>query len=279
MSKNSLRSASFLSARFAVVSSIFRSSRSYDVTVVSRTNIFTLLASFARRWGYWSRELEKDTNSTITKKTTSPLTSVFAYEIVEFTRTYQEFNARPSHWLPKLSAMKSMGREDLPAAIYRFGGTEHVCRELGFVEFEEWFYFESFLRNLCIPLQTYINNYCDDSEMPQLKKIRRDGFHDLARSIIKFGGRKLIGERLGLIESCDWGPFSLSFAIDLLEYTFANQRKKGINAGRRISILKTSDLMKTKKGRILYELIDRFGGFEGVARRLQLHFDFDNNLW
>lgn len=145
------------------------------------------------------------------------------------------------------------------------------------------YFFEGQLELLTL-LKDYIDKYegGDYSAFPIVTDIRRNGYEQLHSLIQYYGGRKYLAYRLGMSagsvlptdDFCgvSFGPFDLSFAIELL--TFVRQ-----DHYRRSPPLNTPLLVMPSRGKLLEanradldESIQRYGGYENVARRLGLAF-------
>lgn len=174
------------------------------------------------------------------------------------------------------------------------------------VPHSQWGYFNNHLA-LLEELQEYIKQFGNDGYMPLLTEIQANGYHKLSDRIKWFGGAKLLASRMDMkltrgnskitqypnqVESSlvELGPFDLNFAVDLLRYIKQQSyvRKLGeiSNAVYRNDALKSwdsyitmpfrQDLIQHGKSALILK-IEEFGGFECVARRLQLPYD-DRNL-
>ena len=227
------------------------------------------------------------------------LPQTFLQELYSFNRAYMDYNSRPSHWMPRPSTFTRHSRPDLTAAVNRLGGSTTIVKALGLVPFDTWAYFERF-RDLCERLRGYVRRYGEGEYMPGLKELEESGYGDLCLAVRKFGGRRVVGERLGLRlrsnhldedddddDDCNngYGKFSLNFACDLLEFVMATNRREApesfLECGGGEECREGEIRMPTReelarfgggKGPILHELVVEYGGYEAVARRLQLGF-------
>jgi len=254
--------------------------------------------SSRKRWGYWHYDNKGERKSI--QRNSDMLPETFLRELYNFNKAFNDFSGRPPHWMPRLASFRENGRDDIYAAVYRFGGTREICKKIGLVEFEEWNYFDEFYNGLCIELREYLEIYApslsEKRSMPSLSSIRENGYTSLYNKIRRFGGLRNVAYRLGLEYKLkskptsstsssmtqDYGPFSLDFACDLLDFVMAQQRRispdhfsqtvRDISLDGSISMPTKAELIELggEKGKKLDTLIGEFGGYEVVARRLQL---------
>jgi hypothetical protein len=174
------------------------------------------------------------------------------------------------------------------------------------VEFREWYYFEGQLE-LMMLLKKYIDEHegGDYGTFPSVSEIERRGYRQLHALIQYFGGRKYLAARFGMyvashrkkgrsagastanvftttaasaLEILQYGAFDLHFAIRLL--TFIRNEHLHRNpplANPVIAMPSRSRLLSHgAEGAYLDSKIVEFGGYENVARRLQLSLFFSD---
>ena len=209
------------------------------------------------------------------------LTRVIA-ELYEYVDGVRQEHGRPSVWMPRPNEMAASGRDDLRQAIQRFGGTKKICALAGMVPFREWYFFEGQLE-LLILLKEYIDEYENGeyTSFPNASDVRRNGYEQLYSLIQYYGGRKYLAFRLGMsagselpmddLVGVNWGDFDLVFAISLLSFVRQDHMA-------RRPPLSTPLLVMPRRKRLLaeepwlHECIQKYGGYENVARRLGLAF-------
>lgn len=197
----------------------------------------------------------------------------------------------PLLFFPKLSDLVGWGRANMINTIRRYGGYEAVISSLGFIPFSQWNYFCRFYL-LMKDLKTYLDEEEGGSrQMPTLRDVKRAGYHRLYSEVARNGGRKLVAARLGLplkagsgekgkfATMISYGAFDFDFGVALLEYIMnkcwaqhpreraARREKERVNL-----FLPTAEELVGDERQDLLEKIVRYGGFENVARRLQLGF-------
>lgn len=201
-----------------------------------------------------------------------------------------EFSGRPSIFMPRLNDFSAHGRDDLRAAIVRFGGAEVLCERAGMISYREWEYFES-LYSLYTGLKAYIDIYHEGNTKvcPPLKEIKAKGQRRLYNLIQKHGGRKIVACRAGMklakatprnsgkqqTPIMQWGAFSLDFALLLMNFIRSQMLKQIPPLAMTPTIKMPSEeiLMRSgEQGRYLATKIEEFGGYENTARRLGLDF-------
>lgn len=179
--------------------------------------------------------------------------------------------------------MAASGRDDLRQAMQRFGGTKNICRLAGMVPFREWYFFEGQLE-LLVLLKEYMDEYEDSdyTTFPNVSDIRRNGYEQLHSLIQYYGGRKYLAHRLGLMNSksvllsddfmgVDWGPFDLAFAIALLNFVRQDHLRRQPPLKNPLLVMPSRQRLLAKEP-WLHECVERYGGYENVARRLGLAF-------
>jgi len=214
-------------------------------------------------------------------------------EIYEFITRYMEFSGRPAIWMPRLADFDAHGRSDIQNAINRFGGANVLCKKYCLVPFQEWQYFES-LYQLCVGLKAFQKTYGGDNPnvFPPLADIKDCGLVDLYYLIQRNGGKKIIAKRFDLLLPADdpgpkrqtdatemkWGPFSLDFALELMEHV--RGKMLDIRPGDPAALLQTPGkiwmpseqelLQEGERGKRMAGLVRKYGGYESVARRVGL---------
>jgi hypothetical protein len=201
------------------------------------------------------------------------------YEYVDGVR---KEHGRPAVWMPRPNELIASGRDDLRQAMERFGGTKQICQLAGMVPFREWYFFEGQLELLC-GLKDYIDEYenSDYTKFPNASDIRRNGCEQLYSLIQYYGGRKYLAFRLGMSSGSilptddfvgvNWGPFDLVFAVALLG--FVREDHLGRPPPLTTPLLKMPRREKLQEEEVwLHEEVERYGGYENVARRLGLAF-------
>jgi hypothetical protein len=186
--------------------------------------------------------------------------------------------------MPRLAEFGACSRQDLQLAIRRYGGATIIGRMAGLVPFSEWQYFEGQLQ-LLGELKEYLDKHCygDLNVFPSAISIQRNGYESLYSLIQQYGGRKCVANRFGMKYSSsgkqtneyadmNWGPFSIDFAVELLQFVRDEQMKRKAPL-RKPVIAMPSEKMLSNNGPIgLHDQIQQFGGYENVARRLGLAF-------
>lgn len=197
----------------------------------------------------------------------------------------------PPLFFPKISDLVIWRRANMIAAIRRLGGYDFVVQKLGFIPYNQWNYFCRFYL-----LTKELRDYLDKEqggrrEMPTLRAIKKAGYERLLTEISRNGGRKLVAARLGLplkpntgeggefLQMVNYGPFDFEFAIELFEYIMAKcwsqhpaERARLREDAKANLFLPTPQEMMVDQRKDLLEKIVTYGGFECVARRLQLGF-------
>ncbi|GJQ10474.1 hypothetical protein GpartN1_g2265.t1 [Galdieria partita] len=203
-----------------------------------------------RTYGYWT-----DINN-------------IAKELEDFCKQ-NEFNQRI---VPASQQLLSKGRGDIWYAIARKGGERRVASHLGLHCNQDWRYFEEFLY-----LVKEIHQFCLQHKwigmMPSYRTFRLAGRPDLATLILRHGGNIALGARLGLKlhhntgknRLLNWGPFSIEFAIDCLEFT--RQHCSVVEGMIRIP---SKHCMLSNGREDLVHTMESYGGIVQVARRLGL---------
>jgi hypothetical protein len=198
-----------------------------------------------------------------------------------------ETQNRPPVWMPRPVEIRESGREDLFHAIARFGGTKEITEIAGLVPHHEWHYFEGQL-TLMKELTRYLDEHHGGNRMvfPTGVEIKERGYMSLYYAVQRYGGRKFLTSRFGMESpgrvsssylEMSFGPFSLDFAIDLLEY-IRNDHLESKAPMKPATIRMPTEYVLFQRGRSdLIDGIQKYGGYENVARRLGLaYFDADS---
>lgn len=198
----------------------------------------------------------------------------------------------PTVWMPQMSALTFDGRDDLRQAIRRLVGSKKVGNIAGLISYREWKYFEG-MYDLMRELKRYLDEHHDGdyTVFPTVSHLKECGYEELWTLIQYYGGRKFVGARLGMVflsqnkktksyrelvsSDMNWGPFDLDFGIDLLGFVREEHLKK--NPPMRypeIELPSSSKLLMAsgERGIRLHEQIERYGGYENIARRLGLAY-------
>jgi hypothetical protein len=177
------------------------------------------------------------------------------------------------------------------------------------VEFREWYYFEGQLE-LMMRLKKYIDEYQsgDYSTFPSVSEIERHGYRQLHALIQYYGGRKYLAARFGMymtshnksgrlacdsstnvftttpasrLEILQYGTFDLNFAIRLLSFIRNEHLHRNPPLTNPVLAIPSRSrlLLRGSEGAYLDSKIVEYGGYENVARRLQLALLFpDKNM-
>lgn len=191
---------------------------------------------------------------------------------------------RPSVWMPRPAEIQEAGRKDLFHAIARFGGAKKISEIAGLVAYHEWHYFEGQLE-----LMKALIKYVDERQggdrtfFPTGTELKESGRMSLYYAIQRYGGRKFLMSRFGMqTQSCSsktyleisFGPFSLDFAIDLLEYIRHDHMEQKAPLKPAVIRMPTEYVLFQEGRSDLIDGIQKYGGYENVARRLGLgYFD------
>ena len=209
---------------------------------------------------------------------------------------YKKYKSRPSVWMPQLSELNYEGYSRLFNACSRFKKLPHgavfatmhsqqllegnasIDCMAGLVPFKEWRFFESQLQ-LFVELRHYLNLHHNGSQdiFPDPKDVKLNGHEELSILIRSHGGKQLLAQKLDMelistISIQSWGPFSLDFAIELLQ--FIRERYVDMSPPLPypvISMPSERDLKRNGCEELCHK-VDTFGGYENVARRLGLSF-------
>ncbi|KAI2501162.1 hypothetical protein MHU86_13308 [Fragilaria crotonensis] len=190
---------------------------------------------------------------------------------------------RPAVWMPRPAEIRE-GREDLFHAIARFGGAKEIAEIAGLVAYHEWRYFDGQLE-LMKALTLYLDERHGGDRMffPTCTEIKESGCMSLYYAIQRYGGRKFLMSRFGMEApkrshrsylEMSFGPFSLDFAIDLLEYIRNDHMERKAPLKPAVIRMPTEYVLFQQGRSDLIDGIQKYGGYENVARRLGLaHFD------
>ena len=188
--------------------------------------------------------------------------------ILEHLYNYTEdVEDRPSVWMPRPSELRQNGHTDLFQAMQR-SEVRDWSKAAGMVPYAEWRYFEGQLE-LIVRLQQYLG---DNQEFPIVSKLKREGYDELYALIQDYGGRKFVEARL----MGGWGPFDLDFARRLLLWIREDHmRRRPPLSQRTLAMPLERKLARTTEGQWLASQMDRYGGYESIARRLGLAILWD----
>jgi hypothetical protein len=206
--------------------------------------------------------------------------------------------------MPRGSELIKNGRGDLKQAMERhWGGYEQITKLAGMVPYNEWHYLEGQLRLMRL-LQEYRSKYDvggisgrdgededDNNLFPNVSDIRRNGYHELFDLIRYYGGRSMIASRLGMalstrkvyrrredgLSQLNWGSFDVDFGIELLTY-IRQQHMQRPPPWRvpLVSMPTVGQFKRSAEGESIHNRMSLYGGYENVARRLGLAYDFGN---
>ena len=217
-------------------------------------------------------------------------------DLYSYLDNYKKYKSRPSVWMPQLSELKHEEYSKLFNACSRFKKLPHGAEfanlrsqrlsdenasieyVAGLVPFKEWRFFESQLQ-LFVELQHYLNLHHNGSEevFPDPADVKSHGHEQLSMLIRNHGGKQLLAQKLDMmlvskVSIQSWGPFSLDFAIDLLQFI----RERYVTMSPPLPYPVISMPSERDLKRFGYEDLcqkcERFGGYENVARRLGLSF-------
>lgn len=195
--------------------------------------------------------------------------------------------------MPKGNELNDAGRNDLHQAITRFGGSATVGKKAGLIPPREWHYLEG-MRELMIELRAYCDEYFDGdySIFPTVYTLDEQGYERLKSLIGYFGGQRFVAQRLGMVhassaqdgkgiqkDQLSWGKFDLVFGIDLLEFVRNEMMKKTPPLQYPVMTMPTfRDLLNSEDEEVVkLELkINKYGGYENVARRMGLEYTPNN---
>jgi hypothetical protein len=237
------------------------------------------------RWSYKDKATRKPLKYWTRSRTLQSL-----YEYLDDVCSTQQ---RPAVWMPRLAELRESGRDDLADAISRLEGAtkgkvHDIAHLAGLVPYHEWKYFEGQLR-LLQELRQYLDDYHDGNRkvFPKGIDLKEKKCMSLYYAVQRYGGRKFLMSRLGFpskssrtIEmdfsyaNLKFGSFSIDFAIDLLEYIRNAQLKLKGPLKPAVIRMPTEYLLFQDQRYDLIDSIQKFGGYENVARRLGL-FYFD----
>lgn len=231
------------------------------------------------RWSYKNKEERRPINYWSLAQVIESL-----YEHLDQVRELQN---RPPVWMPRPAEIREAGRVDLFHAIARFGGGKEIAQIAGLVSYNEWRYFEGQLE-LMRELMRYLDEHHggDHMHFPTATEIKENDCMSLYYAVQRYGGLKFLASRFGMnmqgrttnsYLDMSFGPFSLDFAILLLEYVRNDhlERKAPLKPA---AIRMPTEYTLFQIGRSdLIDGIQKYGGYENVARRLGLAY-FDASL-
>ncbi|CAM9477705.1 unnamed protein product [Chrysoparadoxa australica] len=206
----------------------------------------------------------------------------------------------PMVWMPRMQALQRAGKADLVQSINRNGGPEGVAKQVNVVPYGEWGPFLCDYRCLA-QLQEYIRLHGTHGSMPRLKDMVTNGYSKLRDSIARMGGRKLVAAKMDLLlegsaseylsdgsiravmdgnVQCVYGRFDLDFAVSLMEQIMDGHRARvpgetSSESGAadscmyEVALPSRSDLLQAGR-EDLVSSIEEYGGWENVARRMQV---------
>ena len=232
-----------------------------------------------QRWSYKNKEERRPMNYW-------SLTQVLE-NLYEHLDQLSETQNRPPVWMPRPVEIRETGREDLFHAIARFGGSKEITEIAGLVPHHEWRYFEGQLI-LMKELTRYLDEHHGGDRMvfPTGVEIKERGYMSLYYAVQRYGGCKFLTSRFGMEPpgrasssylEMSFGPFSLDFAIDLLEYIRNDHLQSKAPMKPATIRIPTEYVLFQRRRSDLIDGIQKYGGYENVARRLGLaYFDADS---
>jgi hypothetical protein len=216
-----------------------------------------------------------------------------------YTEEYARVYNRPAVWMPRGSELVRHGRSDLKQAMERhWGGVDRVTRLAGMVPYVEWHYLDGQLHLMTLLRQYLRENHSNttaskDIVFPKVLDIQRNGYDELHDLIRYYGGRTMVASRLGMALSTRkyssrtrdeyalqlrWGKFDLDFGIDLLTYVREYHTRRSPPLRNPVIAMPTNlQLMQSPQGQTLHQRMTLYGGYENVARRLGLAYDFSSS--
>mmetsp|Transcript_5972 Transcript_5972/g.8692 ORF Transcript_5972/g.8692 Transcript_5972/m.8692 type:complete len:575 (-) Transcript_5972:67-1791(-) len=210
-------------------------------------------------------------------------------ELLQHLDKIKEEKGRPSVWMPRPSELATEGRDDLKQAIVRYGGAAKITKIAKLIPYREWRYFESQLE-LYLELQNYLQIFHQGTEyeFPKLQDIRENGHERLHDLVMEFGGRKLVASKLGMkfqaqtkiiyFQGMSFGEFSLDFAIRLMHFIRLNLMEKDPPMDIPLIQMPTTMFLMQNGESSLAEEVEKYGGHESVARRLNFAFNEEESL-
>ncbi|CAN0189876.1 unnamed protein product [Scytosiphon promiscuus] len=242
----------------------------------------------------------------------------FEREVLAFNTHYQNKEGLPAVWMVKLIDMANNGRRDMVNAIQRAGGYDPAVERLGLVHPLEWKSFLDQLDTLRELKEFLTDdNGVLQKRMPTLTAFAEAGRNLLRKKIVLLGGRKLLARKMGLHykpggkegaeedDGLEFGRFDLGFAVAILEHVYeqelqrspvprpperkvrdargferrATSRSKFRFRPPAIVLPRREDLLAgDAKSMELVEQIEYYGGYENVARRLHLGYNYEDEL-
>eukprot|EP00903_Cladosiphon_okamuranus_P006240 g6125.t1 len=240
----------------------------------------------------------------------------FEREVLSFNTHYQLEEGLPAVWMVKLIDMANSGRRDMVNAIQRAGGYDAAVERLGLVHPIEWKSFADQLDTLRELKDFLTEDGVLHKRMPTLMAFQDAGRTRLRKRIVLLGGRKLVARRMGLQykpggregsqegDGLEFGRFDLGFAVDVLEYVYEQELQRspvprppprkgrdacGAEKNRSRSQFKFRPpaIVLPRRDHLLaggaasaklVEQIEYYGGYENVARRLNLGYHYEDEL-
>lgn len=207
--------------------------------------------------------------------------AVLIESLYEYLSQVRLADNRPAVWMPRPAEIKQAGQNDLFQAIARFGGSAKVAKIAGVVPYTEWRYFEGQLK-LMKDLTGYLDEFHrgDHTLFPIASEIKSNNYMALYYGIQRYGGCKFLLTRFGMVcprgqknyLDMSFGPFSIDFAIDLLEYIRDDHLKRQPPLNVAVIRMPTEYELFSNGRNDLIDCIQQFGGYENVARRLGLDY-------
>ncbi|KAJ8908570.1 hypothetical protein NDN08_005275 [Rhodosorus marinus] len=170
--------------------------------------------------------------------------------------------------MPSIAVLRT--KPFLLNTIRQMGGPDEVAPTIGLCSPSDWRYFREF-RTVLRLLNEYMESTDAKGVMPKLRHLQQNGFEELSRLIIRHGGSKAMASRLdlklpsGKPNDLYWGPFSLSFALEVLD---ACDTLRFVDRG--MIRMPSSDTLVAFGVPNADVLIQAYGGEDAVARRLGL---------
>ena len=216
-------------------------------------------------------------------------------DLFEYLSNRKQSTMLPAVYQPQLSELDS----ELRNAINRWGSTR-IFRQARLVPYREWKYIEG-MYDMLLELRKYLDEFYEGNydEFPIVYEIKQRGYERLHGLIQYYGGRKLLASKFDMLDAnaqrrldnlsydtkvssgyVNWGNFDLLFAIQLLGFVRNEYMKKqpplshpAIEMPMKQKLLDSGSI-----GKLLDEKIMEYGGYENVARRLQLDLPFTKNF-
>ena len=139
---------------------------------------------------------------------------------------------------PKVMPSKSHLPPVLQTAIKNNGGFKKFSYQFDWILYREYKRMVEFYHT-AVDLKSYIDTYYESRkagnngellEFPRLVDMEKRGYIDLSKRIVKYGGARVFGVRLGFayrgadkLSCLNMGEFSLDFAVEMLKYALEKQ--------------------------------------------------------